>query len=544
MTDGQVVVKIIAPTEAYLSFDYALLDTDHCAACGGSCASDGDCAGGTHCIDQICCSTTCGGGSATDCQACNVPGHLGTCFAEPSAYTCRAAAGPCDAAEKCDGSGLACPADARQPASTICRIAAGPCDAAEKCDGVSDACPPDAYFGATVQCRAPTCSSGIGAFGANCPGTGPTCPALATQACAPFACGATVCLSQCSADADCVPGDYCAAGNQCAAKGGPGTSCTASNQCSLGFCADGVCCNSACSGQCEACNLAGHAGTCSPVTGAPVGARTPCPGDGSPCAGSCGGTDTQSCVLPGSSTRCRAASCTSGVATLAEYCAGTGSCPAARTQNCGGQVCGVSQCSGCTTDSECGLARFCRGGVCNPLAGSGAVCSRDGECGTGHCTGGVCCDTSCSTQCDAAVCGAAIPDAGTDASADASPGAGGTVATGGAPSRDAGTSTGGSSFVGAGGSGGSGATPGAGGRPASKGDGSTLGSGGAPNVRSVADAAATDAGKSGRLAASGDQGGCGCRVHRTGSRGGEGPVLILAAAVLLARRRRVSGRES
>ena len=33
MTDGKVVIKIIAPNEPYLAFDYALLDTDKIAHC-------------------------------------------------------------------------------------------------------------------------------------------------------------------------------------------------------------------------------------------------------------------------------------------------------------------------------------------------------------------------------------------------------------------------------------------------------------------------------------------------------------------------------
>jgi hypothetical protein len=35
MTDGQVVIIILAPNEPYLAFDYALLDTDQIADCDG-----------------------------------------------------------------------------------------------------------------------------------------------------------------------------------------------------------------------------------------------------------------------------------------------------------------------------------------------------------------------------------------------------------------------------------------------------------------------------------------------------------------------------
>lgn len=43
-----------------------------------------------------------------------------------------------------------------------------------------------------------------------------------------------------------------------------GLSCTSSSQCTTGFCVSGVCCDTACTGQCTACNLAGLVGTCSP----------------------------------------------------------------------------------------------------------------------------------------------------------------------------------------------------------------------------------------------------------------------------------------
>jgi hypothetical protein len=57
------------------------------------------------------------------------------------------------------------------------------------------------------------------------------------------------------------------------AKGTPGVACTSNNQCLSTFCVDGVCCNDDCTGQCEACNLAGKAGTCLPVKGKPVTPR-------------------------------------------------------------------------------------------------------------------------------------------------------------------------------------------------------------------------------------------------------------------------------
>ena len=44
-----------------------------------------------------------------------------------------------------------------------------------------------------------------------------------------------------------------------------GAPCTGSAQCLSGFCVDGVCCTSSCTGTCMACNVAGSLGTCAPV---------------------------------------------------------------------------------------------------------------------------------------------------------------------------------------------------------------------------------------------------------------------------------------
>ena len=101
--------------------------------------------------------------------------------------------------------------------------------------------------------------------------------------------------------------------------------CTAGAQCATGNCVDGVCCDTACDGQCEACDAAGSVGTCTAVTGAPHGSRTACNGTGT-CAGTCDGTRARRVRLPGHGRQLPRGACTMGVAVGPAACDGTGNC--------------------------------------------------------------------------------------------------------------------------------------------------------------------------------------------------------------------------
>jgi hypothetical protein len=119
-------------------------------------------------------------------------------------------------------------------------------------------------------------------------------------------------------------------------------------------CIDLVCCDRACDGACEACNLAGREGACSPVDGTPVPPRT----------------------------------CTAGSALcVAGACAST-----------------------CTRDEDCARGYVCLDSVV-PAGGAGKACvarrsigetCRDPrECGSGVCGDGVCCEAACADPCQA-----------------------------------------------------------------------------------------------------------------------------------------------
>jgi uncharacterized repeat protein (TIGR01451 family) len=331
---------------------------------GAACGAATQCASG-FCVDGVCCDTACAG----QCEACDAAGAVGAC---------SSASGPPR------GSRPACASDGSACGGT--------------CDGSSRAA--CAYPGASTGCRGPSCAGDTATLAATCAGTG-SCPPPQTQACGAYACGPSACRGDCTADGECAAGNWCA-GGVCAPKGANGTPCAGASQCASGFCADGVCCNAACGGQCEACDAAGSPGTCTPIAGAPHGARAPCASDGSACGGACDGSHMTACTYPIDTTVCRAASCTSGVATLEARCAGTGSCAAVQTRDCGAFTCGATACSGdCTADDQCAAGQWCSAGVCTPKGANGTPCGAAGQCASGFCVDGVCCNAACGGQCEA-----------------------------------------------------------------------------------------------------------------------------------------------
>ncbi len=320
-------------------------------ACETSCTSDGDCAAGAkcyagtcelgpqgaacaqsadcqsaHCVDGHCCDSACTG----QCEACDLPAHLGTCTAVVGA--------PHGSRTACASDGSAC---------------------AGACDGTTT----DACTYPTSACRAASCDagSGVATLAANC--SGGACPAAQTIACRPYVCGGDVCLGTCARDADCASSDFCASG-VCVAKLAAATACAADAQCASGHCVDGVCCDSACGGECEACAEPGSKGTCVAVSGAPRGGRAPCGGSGT-CAGACDGTARDACAFPGATTTCADAACASGVATAASTCDGQGSCRSGATTTCAPYACGVTGCrSSCASDADCATGDVCVESAC------------------------------------------------------------------------------------------------------------------------------------------------------------------------------------
>ncbi|MGE0327883.1 MAG: Kelch repeat-containing protein, partial [Polyangiaceae bacterium] len=306
------------------------------------CTLGSDCESG-FCADGVCCDQACNG----QCMAClaakkgtGVDGQCGPIAADSDPDN-ECAEGPnyptsCLADGQCDGQG-ACRQFAKQ----------------------------------TVACGDTQCT-GNSAVGLLCNGAG-TC-GQAVAYCDPYKCDQGTCQSACQTNNDCTADAFCTSLNTCEKKLAAGSACTTGQECESNFCVDGVCCDSACNGQCEACNVAPNLGACVPVNGAPVGTRTQCNTSDTDCAGSCDGVDRAACSYPGSEIRCGTPSCESGIA-HSSFCNAKGVCVADDDQPCGAYACGDTKCkTTCATAGDCASGYTCSDqGTCVP----GATCSDD-----------------------------------------------------------------------------------------------------------------------------------------------------------------------
>ncbi len=233
-----------------------------------------------------------------------------------------------------------------------------------------------------------------------CAGNGSTEQVGTTKDCKPGTCGANdLCSTSCTTTADCsltgfcdltAPDDAGAGPGTCSPKRINSTVCNADEQCVSDNCVDGLCCDLACKGQCQACDLPGFPGKCTafgtdasqeqphPNTGG-TNPRLACDGvvggTSTACSGYCvGTTDPIKCQDPGPSKTLQGTSCVdvAGAASkLTSYpCDGKGGNTEA-TSDCGGVLCAdATACkTACAVDTEC-LADFvCTDKLCQALTG-------------------------------------------------------------------------------------------------------------------------------------------------------------------------------
>jgi hypothetical protein len=367
---------------------------------GVRCHSNGECASG-FCADGVCCASACGDA----CDRCDLRDTKGTCTpASPGAT-----GDPSCAPYLCDGQHTSCPgicfsqygcAPGTFCSSRHCEPKKGtgePCGHDVECVGgfcADGFCCATACDGACETCAASEGSSADGTCTTRAAGT-------SIEGCDGYRCDghSSQCPEACASDSQCFEGRYCERG-KCAPTRDLGQSCDASHQCSSGFCADGSCCDSACGQQCEACDVKGHRGQCTPVSGPPEGSRAACAGDGSSCQGQCDGANAASCGYATSTLECSPAHCDHNAAYATGRCDGAGQCAASRTA-CSPYVCEGATCTTtCSSDSGCASGFDCESGVCVALRVNGSACTEARTCASGACADGVCCTSACDGTCD------------------------------------------------------------------------------------------------------------------------------------------------
>ena len=181
-----------------------------------------------------------------------------------------------------------------------------------------------------------------------------------------------------------------------------GEACTLGEDCATGACVDGICCESACTGDCEACNVAGQVGSCVPLKGMPRPGRPACLGQGTPCAGACDGSDRDACKYPAGETTCAPAACAAGKAVARAVCSGGGVCLPATEVSCAPYACDGPICAGgCSASNPCTAGHHCNAGRCMALGVAGAACAAGDQCATGFCVDGRCCGQKACSACEA-----------------------------------------------------------------------------------------------------------------------------------------------
>jgi hypothetical protein len=334
--------------------------TETASEIGDECADDSDCAT-DFCVDGYCCEGVCDG----QCESCSERGTEGVCV-------------PVDGAPR--GERAACAGEA-------------PC--AGVCDGVDTmAC---AFPESTTVCDPAVCASGMATSASVCNGAG-ACTEAETSPCESGACatGGTTCNGSCSSDS-CGEGRFCDTSGACFDKRANGQACTIAGQCLTANCVDGVCCDGACTGQCQACNAAG---TCArKSSGAPSGGRAACDGAGTECGGTCDGS-SDSCSYPDTSIVCGESSCSADLARV-DYttCNGAGACSTDQVNQCSGATyCSGESCVGKKSTGACEVPLECTSGNCatNPATSAGLCCA-SGQANCGSCV---------TTATDNANCGA------------------------------------------------------------------------------------------------------------------------------------------
>lgn len=349
---------------------------------GTECAAGRECSSG-FCVEEVCCDSACDG----TCQACTAANK-----ASGDDGACGDAKTGTDAHDDCaDEGALTCKRD-------------GTCDGAGACR----------LYLEGIPCGETNCEDNV-QTGHACDGTG-TCLDNSQHACDLYVCKGDACTFSCTEHEDCSEDAYCnVTQGTCEKKQPDGTACDDPATCASNLCVDGLCCNKACAGQCEACDVVTAPGTCSPIVGQPHGVRPACDAgtDDDVCgARACDGEqDNTSCVgYVGAEVTCRDEACTDGVETFSATCDKAGSCGALKTKKCEPYVCQGTGCGAapCENDGDCAAKFRCdaKKKDCVPkdvasCDGGHVITNPDGttsDCAPFKCEGSVCKDMCASVK--------------------------------------------------------------------------------------------------------------------------------------------------
>lgn len=345
--------------------DNAECKSAHCANLGKEPRVDtgagGDGAGGasgdsdTSDAPGVCCNTDCD----NPCEACK------------KSIKGEGADGVCGPVQDHTDPAGDCPVDPVNPCGHN-----GQCDGDRHCRNVpgGTACGMTTCVGNSVQ-------------GQRCDGFGACINNDGTTACDPYVCrdvaGAQQCTNPCADDNDCQDGYYCVE-MACKKKLAAGKQCDSSGICASGFCVDGVCCDVSCKGQCEACDVPGSEGVCSPVAGEPHGTRVKCDHAGEECGGQCDGVNSASCKYSAVGTTCGTTTCDNGLS-KSSACNGQGDCRPNKDAECSPYACGPDDTclARCEQDADCSDGYTCNesNGRCLP---ANASCSEDRQSSEGN----------------------------------------------------------------------------------------------------------------------------------------------------------------
>jgi hypothetical protein len=386
-------------------------------ACGndGFCAATAACrkwAAGTDCQAQSC---PAGSATFTAVSECN---GTGTCVTPPpvanncAPFKCDGAANQCLVActldEQCTAgnfcnnmscglkpNGAMCPGGATQcqsgkcvdgvccqvsscPTCQVCGGAGGTCQAVAAdtpdpgCGNTSGAaCGPTGVCAANGTCKNQSAGTGCGTVcSANnqgivqrqCDGVGGCMDATMTTSCGGlFLCSGGACLTECTSNAQCVPGGTvtCQDINPSSGKGtcqnkrADGAMCTKSDDCVNGNCVGNICCATA---SCPACQSCGT-GSCQAVNAGTADTRCSSGTTGNSCStGLCaaGGVCEVGACPP---------LCATDTSSQARMCNGSGGCGNGTLTDCLTYKCnsGTGVCRlFCTTTADCSVSNTCQ----------------------------------------------------------------------------------------------------------------------------------------------------------------------------------------